>query len=123
MSGRPTPFTVVVSPRIPPEDLPGLRVAVLPERTLGGVRVWCWPWVPTEAMGWTVGTRGTLHRGMVQDLPTRDWSRALTPAWQAREVLLKTAILLLKPDAWDKAGPASIPWLAGAQQVVSGGRG
>jgi hypothetical protein len=28
--------------------------------------------VPTEAMGWTVGTRGTLHRGMVQDLPTRD---------------------------------------------------
>jgi hypothetical protein len=33
----------------------------MPERTFCGVRVWCWPRVPTEAMGWTVGTRGTRH--------------------------------------------------------------
>jgi hypothetical protein len=95
----------------------------VPERTLGGVRVWCWLRVPTEAMGWTVGTWGTLHRAWSRICRLETWSRALTPVWQAREVLLKTAVLLLKPDARDKAGPANIPWLAGVQQVVSGGRG
>ena len=32
--------------------------------------------VPTEAMGWTVGTRGTRHLSQGHDRPTHDPSQA-----------------------------------------------
>ena len=65
MGGRPTLYMEVESPRIPPGVSPALRL--LPCRSVryaafvsGG-----WPRVPTAAIGWTVGTRGTLQLSQV----------------------------------------------------------
>ena len=81
---------MVVSPKDPPGSFSCLGIAAMPERTLRGVRVWCWPRVPTEAMGWTVGTRGTHYR---------DREQCPDAAWQAwGPIAAETVIRPLKPD-------------------------
>jgi len=84
MRGQPTLFTVVVSPKDPPRGTPRPWGCCLPERTLRGVRVWWLPWVPTEAMGWTVGTRGHLAGSCRRFADPRP-PGSLTPAWHTRD--------------------------------------
>ena len=106
----------------PPRNSPGPGATTVPEHTLRGVRVWCLPRVPTEAMAWTVGTRAPSIWTMIQELPTKIRSEALTLDWQAREVLYpkRRSCPSRRPG---KAGPGSIPWLTAAAQVGSGRRG
>jgi hypothetical protein len=66
-------------PRIPPGASPALGLLPCRERTLCGVRVWCWPRVPTEAMGWTVGTRGTSTPSQGSRAADPRPSKALAP--------------------------------------------
>jgi hypothetical protein len=79
MGGRPTLHMDGGISKDPPGSFSCPGVAALPERTLGGVRVWCWPRVPTKAIGGTVGTRGTHYL---------DREQCPDAAWQAQDRFL-----------------------------------
>src|SRR5215211_9150546 len=73
---------MVVSPKDPPGSFSCLGIAAMPERTLRGVRVWCWPRVPIEAMGWTVGTRGILQLSQApRSADPRPEKAVTSPGW------------------------------------------
>jgi hypothetical protein len=112
---------MVVSPKDPPSGT-SPALGLLPCRSVryaAFVSGGC-PRVPTEAMGWTVGTRGTIYLGRVHDLPTK--TRGKPDARMAH-----SGRLVPKRRSWPSqmpgtAGPASIPWVTAAAHVGSWSR-
>ena len=103
-----------VSQGSPPGSFSGFGVTAMPERTFHRVRVWCLPRVPTEAMGWTVGTPGhpPPEPGSRSCRP-KDPKEALRPHGTPETGSSETAALC-PSQMPDTARPVSTLWLTAA---------